>query len=123
MCKWQRTCSFPGQRAPLLFVLWKLSLRQLLVIIHVSLNVLILGQWSTLFFHSFFSFWGEFYNKNYNPSPRIKKAQTQDNMSSLLGDLRLHMGLIKTPSDAPWYSSLVKACFYSFMLTYALMHE
>lgn len=41
---------------------------------------------------AFYLFLDEFYNKNYNPSSRIKKAQTRDNMSSLLLDLRIAYG-------------------------------
>lgn len=124
MCKRQCIRSFPEQGEPLLLILWKLSLSQLLIIIHVSLNFWIIGEWPILLFHSFYLLLDEFYNKNDNPSPRIKK-KTKHKMTWVHYEWtsELYMGLIKTPSDTPWYSSLVQACFYSFMLTYSLIHE
>lgn len=92
MCKWQCIRSFPEQREPLLLILWKLSLSQLLIIIHVSLNFLIIGEWPILFFIHFIYFWMNFIIKMMIHPQESKKDQTQDDMSSLRVDLRIVYG-------------------------------
>lgn len=111
------------EKEPLPFNLWKSSLCQLLIIIHVSLNFLI-GDCPVLFYsfiNTFYLVWGQFYMKNDNPSPGITKAQAQGSTESFRWTSELLTGLIKTPSDTPWQSSSVRhAASFGLSASYSL---